>query len=210
LSKSTVPVSSNRLWTIANILSIGRLLLLWPLFVYLRQGRDANWFAMGVMGAALLTDMLDGLIARHFHQESDWGKVLDPLADKVWIGCLAVFLALPWRDPPLPWYFLALLLIRNGLNLAGGWHAYKRTGVILTSNWFGKVTMVCEALTLIVYTIYVNDVFDQVLVPDTLMWITVIMMAVSTGSYWRHYRRILAAHSSSQLPNPSAPINIGS
>jgi cardiolipin synthase len=123
---------TQRLWTLANILSIGRLLLLWPLFVYLRQGRDGNWYAMAVMGAALLTDMLDGLIARHFHQESDWGKVLDPLADKIWIGCLAVFLALPWRDPPLPWYFLVLLLIRYALTLSGGWHAYKRTGVIVT------------------------------------------------------------------------------
>jgi hypothetical protein len=96
-----VPPSSHRLWTLANILSIGRLLLLWPLFVYLRQGKDANWYAMAVMGAALLTDMLDGLIARHFHQESDWGKVLDPLADKVWIGCLAVFLAVARPAAPL-------------------------------------------------------------------------------------------------------------
>jgi CDP-diacylglycerol--glycerol-3-phosphate 3-phosphatidyltransferase len=203
--------SSKRLWTLANILSIGRLLLLGPLFFFLRQGKDGNLWAMGVMCAALLTDLLDGFIARHFHQESDWGKVLDPLADKIWIGFLALFLAMPWRNPPLPWYFLVLLLIRYGLNLSGGWYAYSRTGVILTSNWVGKVTMVCEAMTLIVYTIYMNDVFEQAIVPDVLMWITIVMMVVSTLAYARRYRAVLsAAHNAAHLSNPSSTINIGS
>jgi hypothetical protein len=81
--------------------------------------------------------------------------------------------------------------------------------VILTSNGFGKVTMVCEALTLIVYTVYMNDLFQQVLIPDTLMWITVIMMAVTTASYWRHYRKVLASHPTGHQTQ-SSPTRIAS
>ncbi|HEY3295982.1 MAG TPA: CDP-alcohol phosphatidyltransferase family protein [bacterium] len=205
-----MPDSSQRLWTFANILSIGRLVLLVPLYFFLHEGRDSNWLAMGVMGVALLTDLLDGLIARHFHQESEWGKVLDPLADKIWIGFLALFLAMPWRDPPLPLYFVVALIIRYALVLTGAWDAHRRMGIIVTSNWLGKITMVCEALTLIVYTIYMNDFFQQVLIPDILMWITIAMMVVSTVAYWRRYQRMLAAAHQAGTLSKSSPLKIDS
>ncbi len=203
--------SSQRLWTMANILSIGRLLLLWPLFVFLRQGRDGNLWAMAVMGVALLTDMLDGLIARHFHQESDWGKVLDPLADKIWIGFLALFLAMPWREHPLPWPFLIVLFGRYVLVILGVWHAYMRTGVVLGSNWYGKFTMTCEVFTLLAFTIYWEEDAYLGIRPEMFMWLTVVMIFVSTISYFLRFRKLLsAARESDRLSSPSSPVKLGS
>ena len=94
--------------TVPNLLSIARIFLLIPLFHYLKLGpkENGNFWALVVMATALVSDMIDGLIARWFHVETDWGRVLDPLADKIWLGALAIFLALPSRANPLPAWFL--------------------------------------------------------------------------------------------------------
>jgi phosphatidylglycerophosphate synthase len=198
--------SKHRLWTLANGITFGRLLLLYPLFAFLRRGEDGNLYAMVVIGAALLTDMLDGLIARLMHQESDWGKVLDPVADKIWIGCLALFLAMPWREHPLPWPFLVLLFLRDIAILVAGWIAYSRTGGILMSNWYGKITMVACALTVISYTIYWEPETFSAIRPETIMWLTVVMIFVSGGSYTHRLRRVLAEHDRRpQVPARLAP-----
>jgi CDP-diacylglycerol--glycerol-3-phosphate 3-phosphatidyltransferase len=193
---------AHRLWTLANAVTVGRLVLLIPLFKFLREGN--NKWAIAVMCAALLTDMLDGLIARMYHQESDWGKVLDPIADKVWIGCLALFLALPSREPhPLPWPFLIVLFGRYVLVILGVWYAYMRTGVVLGSNWYGKFTMICEVLTLLAYTIYWAEGLYFGLRPEMLLWVTVIMIFVSTISYFMRFRRLLTDFSRTGISDSS-------
>jgi cardiolipin synthase len=188
---------AHRFWTLANIITFGRLLLLIPLFTFLREGN--NKWAIVVMGAALLTDMLDGLIARVYHQESDWGKVLDPIADKLWIGCLALFLALPSREPhPLPWPFLIVLFGRYVLVILGVWYAYMRTGVVLGSNWYGKFTMICEVFTLLAYTIYWEDGQYLGLRPEMFLYVTVVMIVVSTVSYFLRFRKLLVDYAQSR------------
>lgn len=204
---------AKRLYTAANALSFGRLLLLIPLFVFLRQGKEGNGnlWAIGVMGAALLTDWLDGLIARHFRQVSDWGKVLDPVADKIWIGFLALFLALPWREHPLPLGFLLLLILRDMAIVAAAIYAYRRIGTILTSNWFGKVAMVAEALTLLSYTVYWQHPSFRLLNPSLLMWVTLLLIVISSISYILRLRAVLAeARRNPALTRPTSPLNASS
>ncbi len=149
-------MSKHQFWTVPNMISIGRILLLIPLFIFLRKGtaENGNFWALVVMGIALFTDILDGLIARWFHVESDWGRVLDPIADKTWLGCLAFFLALPWRANPLAWEFLVLLLARDLAIVVGAYIVYRETGIVMKSNFIGKFAMGLVALTLISYTVY--------------------------------------------------------
>ncbi len=196
---------AKRLYTVANALSFGRLLLLIPLFVFLRQGKDGNGnlWAIGVMGAALLTDWLDGLIARHFRQVSDWGKVLDPLADKIWIGFLALFLAMPWREHPLPLGFFLLLIVRDLAIVGTAIYVYRRIGTILTSNWFGKVAMVAEAMTLLWYTVYWTHPAMPALSPAALMWVTTLLIVISSVSYIYRLRAVLAAARQNPASHPS-------
>ncbi len=184
-----------RLLTFANIISVGRLLLLIPLFIFLKRGEagNGNFWAMVVMGLALLTDLLDGLIARVFHQESEWGKVLDPIADKAWIGCLAIFLALPWRSHPLPWGFLALILARDAAIVGGAYYAYRKTGIVVKSSWPGKITMVAEAITLISYAIYFSHDAVPWLRPEYLLWATTALIVFSSGYYAAILHRMMRA-----------------
>jgi cardiolipin synthase (CMP-forming) len=186
--------SSRQLYTLANFISIGRLLLLVPLYICLRNGQNGggNLWAMVVMGIALLTDLLDGLIARIMHQVSDWGKLLDPIADKMWIGFLALFLALPSREHPLPFLFLALVIARDVAIVIAGSYAYGRTGIVLSSNWLGKVAMVCTAVTLILYTTYWTPPFLPILTPENVMWLTTVMLLLSSAVYTNRLRTLLA------------------
>jgi len=199
-------------FTLANGISLARLVLLFPLFIFLRHGeRDhGNMFALLIMGIALLTDMLDGMIARLMKQVSEWGKVLDPLADKLWINFLGLFLVMPWRDHPLPWQFFALMLLRDVAIVCGAYYAYKRVGHVMPSNMFGKVTMVAEALVLIAYTVYRQPVFAPWLRPELLVWIVSVMIVASGLSYAVRLRELLLESPSSSYTDSPPPLKVKS
>lgn len=101
----------DRILTIPNVLSIGRLCSV-PVFLWLLFGREDR-YAAGLLLAALgITDFVDGWIARHFHQESKLGKVLDPTADRIMlgVGVLAVLV-----DGSMPWWVAALAVTRESV-----------------------------------------------------------------------------------------------
>lgn len=168
--------------TVPNIMSIARIFLLIPLFHYLKLGpkENGNFWAIVVMAIALVSDMIDGLIARWFHVETDWGRVLDPLADKIWLGALAVFLALPSRDNPLPAWFLGLILVRDVTIVLGSFYVFRKRGIVVTSNYLGKATMFVIAMTLICFTLNLNVKWFE---PMTMVWISCLFIAISGAQY---------------------------
>ncbi|NCB35952.1 MAG: CDP-alcohol phosphatidyltransferase family protein, partial [Clostridia bacterium] len=72
------------MWNAPNILTMLRLLLI-PIYWVLMMVRDNETAALIVFVTASITDLLDGYIARHFNQVTDWGKLFDPLADKLMV-----------------------------------------------------------------------------------------------------------------------------
>jgi CDP-diacylglycerol--glycerol-3-phosphate 3-phosphatidyltransferase len=161
-----------------------------------------------MIGFALLTDILDGFLARVLKQTTDWGRLFDPLADKIWIAGLGIFLALPWRANPLPLSFLILVLFRDVAIVLGGIHAYRRHHVVLEANFLGKMSMFMTALTLLCYTINFDspDRFRWVQ-PQTVLWISVVFLVASGVSYFIRYKAFVfsqaaQANSSSHPTNP--------
>src|SRR6187455_1481652 len=104
--------------SIPNALTLARFVAI-PVFVwlYLDAGDGPAWGAGIFFAAAALTDQLDGCLARRWHVESAFGKVADPLADRLMIGT-AVILLVVVHDR-LPWVALALILARDALLVAG-------------------------------------------------------------------------------------------
>ncbi|MDP9403115.1 MAG: CDP-alcohol phosphatidyltransferase family protein [Actinomycetota bacterium] len=101
----------DRILTIPNLLSIGRLLCV-PVFLWLLFARD-NRYQAGLLLAALgITDCVDGYIARHFGQESRLGKVLDPTADRILLGVGVVAILVDGSVPP---WIGALAVLRESL-----------------------------------------------------------------------------------------------
>ncbi len=78
---------------IPNLMTIGRLMTL-PLLVYLMMidASWAAWSALGIYTFGCVTDWLDGYIARRYHMESNFGKFMDPIADKIFIATVLICL----------------------------------------------------------------------------------------------------------------------
>ena len=100
-----------------NALTVLRLALI-PLFValYLSAGDGSSWAAGWVFLVAGVTDQVDGFLARRWHVESQFGKVADPLADRLMIDAAAILLALEGK---LPWAGAAIIVLRDALLV--GW-----------------------------------------------------------------------------------------
>ena len=84
-------------WTVPNVLSVIRLLGV-PLFIWLIVGPRADVWAVVVLAIAGLTDLLDGKIARRWHQVSRVGQMLDPIADRLYIFAIVVALLDAYRE----------------------------------------------------------------------------------------------------------------
>lgn len=88
----------DRLLTVPNLLSVGRLLCV-PVFLYLLFGRDNRVAAAWLLAALGATDWVDGYVARHFNQVSALGKILDPTADRILLGVGVVALLIDGSVP---------------------------------------------------------------------------------------------------------------
>jgi cardiolipin synthase len=99
----------DRVWTVPNALSVARLLGV-PLFLWLLLGPEEDGWALVVLMVSGFTDWLDGKLARWLNQGSRLGALLDPAADRLYIVCTLVALAI--RDV-VPVWVVALLLGRE-------------------------------------------------------------------------------------------------
>jgi cardiolipin synthase len=98
-----------RVLTVPNAISVARLAGV-PVFLWLVLGPKADWWAVGLLIAAGLSDWLDGKIARAWNQQSRLGQVLDPAADRLYIAATLVALAIRGI---IPWWLVALLVSRE-------------------------------------------------------------------------------------------------
>ena len=128
----------HQFFTIPNLLSYLRLALI-PLIVWLycfeKQYNAAAW----IMAVSAATDVIDGWIARHFNLVTDWGKVIDPIADK--LTQIAICFCLAWRFVPVR-YLLVLLIMKEFFLGIVSLVFIKKTDTVEGSVWYGKATTV--------------------------------------------------------------------
>src|SRR6202795_1691929 len=119
---------------IPNVLTVGRLVLI-PVFVALVLTSDGghSWPAAIVFGVAGVTDQVDGFLARRWRVESSFGKIADPLADRLLIDTAVLLL---WHAGRLPW--VALLIPLRDLLLLVGYKPAVERGYTFEVNLLGK------------------------------------------------------------------------
>ena len=128
----------------------------------------ANYWALVIFALASITDTLDGYIARHYNQVTDFGKFMDPLADK----CLVVA-AMLWfvQVGQMPAWAVLVVVVRefavSGLRMIAA-----DKGRVIAAGWSGKVktasTMVCIVLMLLPIPKELNTICVAVIVLTTL------------------------------------------
>jgi CDP-diacylglycerol--glycerol-3-phosphate 3-phosphatidyltransferase len=178
MASQAVPMPLRQL---PNALTIVRLALI-PLFVGLMiADNPANWPAGLVFAAAGITDQVDGFLARRWHVESQFGKVADPLADRLMIDAAAVML---WIDGRLPWYGAVVILARD-LALVGGYKLVVPRGYDFEVNVLGKLAtwVLYASLTFLIVT---SDGTDW---PLWLFWAGVGLALVAASQYLLKARR---------------------
>lgn len=153
--------TANKL-TMLRVVMIPIYLVLWHLdFPY------HNYAALAVFILASLTDLLDGYIARHCNQVTDFGKFMDPLADKVLVMTAMICFCAMGRFPA---WALVIVMARefavSGLRLVA-----VDNGRVIAAGWSGKVktasTMICLCIM-------------HVPIPDALGWVCVIVIVATT------------------------------
>jgi CDP-diacylglycerol--glycerol-3-phosphate 3-phosphatidyltransferase len=133
----SAPAVSAPLAQLPNALTILRLALI-PVFVLLLVPADGgySWAAAIVFAVAGITDQIDGWLARRWHVESQFGKVADPLADRLMIDAAVILLVAVHHR--LPWVALVLVVARDAL-LIGGYKLLMPRGYELDVNFLGKL-----------------------------------------------------------------------
>ncbi len=129
---------SDRIWTVPNILSLLRLALI-P-FLCIAFFVEKNGIATAMLfGVSALTDVADGFIARHFNMISNFGKALDPVADKLTQGVVLLCLVARYNVILI---VVAVLLVKEVITGAVNLHIAKKLGVVNGAKWHGKLTTV--------------------------------------------------------------------
>jgi CDP-diacylglycerol--glycerol-3-phosphate 3-phosphatidyltransferase len=171
---------------IPNALTIVRFAAV-PAFAvaFIEAGSGAAWGAGFLFGGAAITDQLDGYLARRWRVESQFGRVADPLADRLMISVAAVLL---WHEGRLPWP-AALILLSRDLTLVVGYRLLAPRGVTVDVTLLGKVA------TWILYLgtsmIIVTDKGTHW--PLWIFWAGVALALVAAAQYIVRARRTIAA-----------------
>ena len=161
-----------------NALTIGRLVLI-PVFVVLmiQAGHAPNWAAGIVFFDAGVTDQLDGFLARLWHVESRFGKLADPLADRLMIDAAVILLVAYDR---LPWAGLAVIVARDAVLLAGSGVLVPR-GVEVDVNLLGKT-----ATWILYFAILGRIVLERSTTwPVDLFWVGLALAVLASVFYVR-------------------------
>ena len=160
--------------TLASKITLVRVAMI-PAFMvtmYLSGGAPGMWMyiSLTIFIIASLTDSLDGYIARHYNQVSNFGKFLDPLADKLLvISCMVIFIQ--WGR--MPAWAVMIVLAREfavtGLRLVA-----VENGRVIAAAWLGKIKTACTMVGLCVMLVltkwaWLDNVVTAVIVLTTLV-----------------------------------------
>jgi cardiolipin synthase (CMP-forming) len=141
--------------TASNYLSILRLMLAIPFWIMLDHFNEP-YFRILVFSLTLfasLTDIMDGYLARRLNQITEFGKIIDPLADKV---CISVIIIKLYLMHQIPEYYFLMIIGRDILIFIGGIFLTKVIGKVLPSNMLGKITVLIVGIVIILIMLQVD------------------------------------------------------
>lgn len=174
-----------RVWTVPNVLTIFRLLLV-PVFIIVFAAGHPK-AALAVFVAASLTDLLDGFLARKLNQITDFGKLFDPLADKLMV---LTALACQGFSGVLPWAAILIVAAKEIYMVIGGLIMLHHD-IVVYSNLLGKSAQVFFIASLILSFFHEELAAWGTRLDLILLWITVALalsaMIVYTVAAVRDY-----------------------
>ena len=171
-----------------NKLTVMRMILI-PFFVFFMLAPYfegyGNYIAVAIFIIASLTDMLDGKIARKYNLVTNFGKFMDPLADKLLV-CSAM-ICLIELDRLAAW--IVIVIIAREFIISGFRLVASDNGIVIAANYWGKFKTVSQMAMIIVLIADLGGVFD--LIGQILIWLALALTIISLIDYVWTNRQVL-------------------
>ena len=171
-----------------NKLTVLRVIMI-PFFVVFMladMGRTGDYIALALFCLASLTDFFDGYLARKNHLVTNFGKFMDPLADKLLVGSAAICLIEMGRIPA----WVVVILISREFIISGFRLIAADNGVVIAASMWGKFKTVCQMFMTIALILHLDTPVWAV-VEQALIWGSVALTIVSLVDYIYKNRHVL-------------------
>ena len=174
-----MPRTTTSAWNIANVVTVARIGLV-PLVVLALLADDGGggwrWVAAVIFGVAAATDRLDGYLARRLDQVTDWGKLVDPIADKLLIGSTLVTLSVLGD---IPWWVTVVILVRE-LGITAMRFAVLRY-VVIPASAGGKLKTVLQSVGIGLFALPLGMFPSVIQVVAWVILLAALLVTVVTG-----------------------------
>lgn len=163
-----------------NKLTIFRVILI-PFFLFFLLtgygGAYSRWIALGIFAVASLTDLLDGKIARKYHLITNFGKFMDPLADKLLV-CSAMIAFVELGQMPS---WVVIVIISREFAISGFRLVAADNDVVIAASWWGKIKTVSQMVMVI---LMIADIEQLALATEIVMWLALALTLISMIDYF--------------------------
>ncbi|MCI6756246.1 MAG: CDP-diacylglycerol--glycerol-3-phosphate 3-phosphatidyltransferase [Lachnospiraceae bacterium] len=164
-----------------NKLTMLRVIMI-PFFVFFMltnvAGPNSQWIALVIFIAASLTDMLDGKIARKYHLITDFGKFMDPLADKMLVISAMICLVSIDRIPA----WIVIVIVAREFIISGFRLIAADKGVVIAASYWGKFKTVFQMAMVI---LMIANIPSLSVITQIVMWIALALTVISLIDYLR-------------------------
>lgn len=162
-----------------NKLTIFRMIMIVPfVFVMLTDvcGPASKWIALAIFVIASLTDLLDGYIARKYNLVTNFGKFMDPLADKLLVCAAMICLVEMGKIPS----WIVIIIISREFIISGFRLIASDNGVVIAASYWGKLKTVFQMIMII---LMIADIAVINVVTQMVMWIALVLTVISLIDY---------------------------
>ncbi len=166
-----------------NKLTTARMVLIIPFVICMQKanGGGLRFLALAIFVAASLTDMLDGYLARKNHLVTNFGKFMDPLADKLLVSAAMICLVSLGRIPA----WIVILIISREFAISGFRLVASDNGIVIAAGWWGKCKTVVQMFMIIFLIADFGGIFK--IVEQILIWAALALTLISLADYiWKN------------------------
>ena len=172
-----------------NKLTVARMILVPFLVVFMLTGwgGEANrWICLAIFVAASVTDWFDGHLARKYNLITNFGKFMDPLADKLLV-CSAMICMIELDRLPA---WVVIIIIGREFIISGFRLIAAENGVVIAANYWGKFTTVSQMIMIILLIVDFGGVFA--ILTEVFIWLSVALTVISLLTYIMQNRKVLS------------------
>ena len=174
-----------------NTLTTIRMILIVPFVMIMQIAPDGNgrFAALAIFIIASITDFLDGYIARKNHLVTNFGKFMDPLADKLLVSAAMICLVSMDRLPA----WMVIIIISREFAISGFRLIAADNGIVIAASWWGKFKTVSQMIMIILLIANLGGIFT--ILEKIFMWVALILTVVSLADYIWKNKKVLSMQS---------------